>query len=177
MPNATNSTGDLLNIDDCYVNVPGYGQIKMHSLPDISDSKSAIYHDEVVMGRALPLKTYSHSDNRNISLQLHFFVRKQSDILTNLGALQALESAVYPREGQANAPYVPPPICKIKCGSLLAKNELCVVLKNYSVRFPTDVAWDLNTLIPYKFDVDTNWEVVYVTSDLPGQSRILQTGR
>ena len=52
-----------------------------------------------------------------------------------------------------------------------------MILKSYSVKFPTDIAWDESTLLPYKFDVDTSWDVVYKSMDLPGQERIFQTGR
>jgi hypothetical protein len=50
---------------------------------------------------------------------------------------------------------------------------LCVVLKQYSVSFPTDVIWDEQTYLPYKFDVDLTWEVVYSNDTLPGQDQIL----
>jgi hypothetical protein len=54
---------------------------------------------------------------------------------------------------------------------------LCVVLRRYSVKLPTDVAWDEETYCPYKFDLETEWEVVYTSSDLPGAERIFSTGR
>lgn len=179
MPKATIPGGDLINLENCYVFVPGRGRINLHALPDITDSKSASYNDEPIIGRSFPLKTYSHSENRSISMQLHFYVRKRSDIEENMLSLRALESAVYPRDSESgtNAPFVPPPICRIKCGALLADEELCVILKSYSVKFPTDVPWDEKTFIPFKFDIDLSWEVVYKTSELPGQFRILSTGR
>ena len=148
----------------------------MHALPDISDSKSAAYNDEPIMGRSFPIKTYSHSENRTISMQIHLYVRKKADAETNLGILRALESALYPRDDNTT-PFLPPPVCRIKCGRLLADQDLCVVLKQYSVKFPPDVPWDEDTYIPWKMDVDTSWEVVYKSTDLPGQSRILNTGR
>lgn len=180
MPKATGPSGQLINLRDCYIFVPNYGTIYLNNLPDISDGKGAAYNDETPIGRSFPLKTYSHSDNRTISMQLHFYVGKQADVVDNLSYLRAIESAVYPRDqvgGAANAPFVPPPICRIKCGRLLANEELCCVLKTYSVKFPTDVAWDEDFYTPYKFDVDTSWDVVYKSSDLPGQGRILNSGR
>ena len=174
---ATQPSGDLMNLEDCWILIPIYGIVRLHSLPEISDSKSASYADEPIIGRSFPLKTYSHSENRQISMTLHMFVRKQGDISLNLLVLRALESAVYPRQGSFGVPFIPPPVCKIKCGELLASEPLCVILKSYSVKFPTDVAWDETTYCPYKFDIDTTWEVVYKSSDLPGQFRILATGR
>jgi hypothetical protein len=180
MTKATGPTGLLKDLPNCYVDIPNYGKINLNNLPEISDSKSAAYNDETAIGRSQPLKTYSHSDNRVISMQLKFYVGKQEDINTNLNHLRALESAVYPRDqvgGAANAPFVPPPICRIRCGKLLAEDELCCVLQSYSVKFPTDVAWDETFYLPYKFDVDTSWQTVYKSSDLPGQGRILNSGR
>lgn len=179
MPKATIPGGDMIDLDDCYVFIPQRGRIKLHALPDITDSKSASYNDEPIIGRSFPLKTYSHSENRAISMQLHFYVRKSSDISENVFNLRALESAVYPRDSSSgsNAPFIPPPVCRIKCGSLLADEEICVILKSYSVKFPTDVPWDDKRFIPFKFDVDLSWEVIYKTSELPGQNRILYTGK
>ena len=180
MPKGTTPSGQWINLRDCYIFVPNFGRVELNNLPDISDGKSAAYNDESPIGRSFPLKTYSHSENRAISMQLHFYVGKRSDIVLNLEYLRALESCVYPRDqvaGAANAPFVPPPICRIRCGKLLADTELCCILKSYSVKFPTDVAWDSDFYTPYKFDVDTSWEVVYKSSDLPGQGRILSSGR
>ena len=110
-------------------------------------------------------------------MQLHFIVSKPSDVAENLQKLRAIQSAVYPRDGANGAPFIPPPVCRIKCGSLLsAQGEVCVILKQYSVKFPTEVAWNENYFTPMKFDVDTTWEVVYASSDLPGQERIFGLG-
>lgn len=196
MPAATIRGGALIPIENCYVSIPcegcdsglsGLGAeyasndefiLRFKVLPDISDSKTASYNDETVIGRASPLKTYAQSDNRSISMQIHMVVSSQEDVNYNLAAMRAIQSAVYPRKGQNGAPFIPPPICRMKCGSLLSEGqELCVILKSYSVKFPTEIAWDESTLMPYKFDIDTQWDVVYKSMDLPGQERIFQTGR
>lgn len=189
MPKATLPGGSLIEIRDCYIVIPRFGPIYFDNLPDITDSKTATYNDEVVIGRSSPLKTYSQSDNRNISMQIHLFITKPSDVTYNLSVLRAVESAVYPRTGGGGAPFYPPPICRMKCGKLLADNELCVILKSYSVKFPTEVAWATlirysennivpePTFTPFKFDIDTTWDVVYKSADLPGQERILQIGK
>lgn len=152
--------------------------IILNNLPDISDSKQAQYNDEPIMGRSSPLKTYSHSTSRKISMGLHFYVTKPGDLETNMDYLRALESAVYPRNGTAyDMPFLPPPICKLKCGPLLSSGyDICAVLLSYSVKFDTRVAWS-EGLVPFKMDVDTEWEVVYKSSDLPSQQNILFTGR
>lgn len=172
---ATNPDGTLKNIENCYIKIPNYGTIPMRILPDISDSKSAQYSDEPIIGRSMPMKTYSHSENRTINWTAYFMILKNQDAEKNLMDLRALQSVTYPRDDFE--PYAPPPICAIKCGSILGDQELCVVLKTYSVKFPTDVAWDENLLVPYKFSVDLTWDVVYSSDDLPGNDRILRGGR
>ena len=148
----------------------------MDNLPELSDSKSANYSDISIIGRSFPMKTYGSSENRAISWSMHLFVKKQEDIVGNLAILRKLESCVYPRF-TGPGPYAPPLICRIKCGDLLSVGPpLCVVLKSYSVKFPTDVAWDAKKLTPYKMDIDLSFEVVYASDDLPGADRIFQSG-
>jgi hypothetical protein len=196
MTKATNRTdgrtpngGSLLPLA-CWLEIPGFQGVRntdrskdapkiiLDNLPDITDSKSAAYNDEPVIGRSTPFKTYSHSENRTIGMQIHLFVTKTSDIENNLLILRAIESATYPKKSDGNTPYLPPPVCKIKCGDLLGATPLCVVLKSYSVKFPTDVSWFSNNLAytPAKMDVDTSWDVVYQSDDLPGQNSILAFG-
>ena len=191
---ATNQSSNLRVIKDCYVDIPinvyadfisqnspfkskDY-RIFINNLPDITDTKSASYSDTTVIGRSSPIKTYSQSDNRSISIQFHFFATQEFDLNKNISDLRAIQSATYPREGDGGAPFIPPPVCKLKCGSLLSDNELCVILKNYSVKYPTDVTWAQvgEYYFPIKFDVDTTWDVVYASAVLPGQSRIFELG-
>lgn len=173
---ATDKQAKLKSIDNCYITIPSGGgsrQIKFNNLPDISDTKSASYTDESVIGRGSPLKTYSQSDNRSLNVSIHFISTNKSELNENLKNLRAIQSAVYPREGEGGAPFIPPPVCKIKCGKLLSDTgDLCVLLKSYSVKFPTDISWDSESCIPYKFDVETTWDVVYSSAELPGQEKI-----
>lgn len=175
MPKATPSCS-LKPIDNCYIELPGFGKVVMDNLPDLSDSKSASYSDTTIIGRSFPVKTFSHSENRAIGWGMHLFVKNRADISGNLAILRKLESLVYPRDN-GPGPYAPPLICKIKCGDLLSvNNPLCVILKSYSVKFPTDVAWDEEKLTPYKIDLDLSFEVVYSSNDLPGADRIVNSG-
>ncbi len=180
---ATSKYGALEPILDCYIDIPGDDEfpapgdkIEFYIMPDISDSKGATYGAENLMGRSFPVKTYSHSDERTINLELHFISLQDTNIDKNLGYLNLIRSAVYQRTGDNKIPYKPPGICKIKCGQLLGNNEICAVLKNYSVKFPIDQVIDETTLLPYKFDVSTTWEVVYASSDLPGAGKIISDG-
>jgi hypothetical protein len=171
-------SGDLAYIPDCEIVIPGAGSpIRMRSLPDISDSKSAVYNSEGIIGRSFPLYTYSHSADRSLNIQIHFFIINQGDGERNLADLRKIQSALYPRPGgDLGVPYKPPPICTIKCGKLLAQTPVCAILQSYSVKFPTEVAWDEDTYCPYRFDVDTNWLVVYTSSTLPFQEQIITAG-
>jgi hypothetical protein len=95
--------------------------------------------------------------------------------------LRNLESCVYPRADPNNIiPYIPPKILSIKCGSLIADTEVTVVLLSYSVSFPSDQVWNVNSAngkyLPYKLDVDLNFEIVYDSRYLPGADRIIQLG-
>jgi hypothetical protein len=193
MTRATNQTdgvvggGSLLELE-CWIKIPGFQgsatsaddkeKIFFDNLPDITDSKSAAYNDEPVIGRSTPFKTYSHSENRTISMQIHLFVTKSTDIVNNLRILRAIESAAYPQKGDGNTPFLPPPVCKMQCGKILADFPLCVVLKSYSVKFPTDVSWFSNgqSYTPAKMDIDTSWDVVYRSDELPGHDSILNFG-
>lgn len=190
MPAATIRGGALKSIPGCWIIIPcekcergdyvknNEFTLSFKVLPEISDTKSVTYNDESVIGRASPIKTYAQSDNRTLSVTIHMIVSTSEDIPYNIAALRAIQSAAYPRKGENGAPFIPPPICRMKCGDLLSDGqELCVILKNYSVKFPTEVAWDEETFVPYKFDIETSWDVVYKSAELPGQDRIFQSGR
>jgi hypothetical protein len=177
MPKATTPLGQMLPLEKCYIDIPGATRIVFTNLPDLSDSKSVVYNSEGVIGRSSPLHTYSYSDTRNLSIQLHLFVLEENDIQRNFEILRAIQSAAYPRQGAGGAPFLPPVVCKIRCGNLLAKEDLCCILQQYSVKYPTDVAWDEDTYLPYKFDIDTNWQVVYSSFELPYNKRIFNSGR
>lgn len=191
MPIATDDFGALIPLNNCYIEVPNakgsFETVQMDNLPEISDSKGASYSDEVIIGRAMPLKTYSHSENRVITTKINFFIYTSQQgamgsARYNLAKIRLLQSACYPVTDpmqSLSVPYAPPPICKLKCGSILAdqSKDLCVVLVNYSTSYPTDVAWDSETGLPYKVTMDCTWHVVYRNSDLPGQSRIITEGR
>lgn len=164
-----------LDPDQFYIKI-GKHTVKFYCLPDITDSKSASYNDEPIIGRSFPMKTYSHSENRTITVQLHFFVIKESDINENIDNLFNIKSAVYPRDGNGGTPFRPPPVCQLKFGRLLGIDPVCVILRSYSVKFPTDVAWDQGTFLPYKFDIDTTWEEAPNSANLPGQEKIIASG-
>ena len=99
---ATDSSGRLKELFDCFINIPSYGKVILRILPEIQDSKSAAYNDETIMGRSIPLKTFSHGENRQITMNCPFMVAEQGDIPRNLSDLKALESAVYPRIDKGN---------------------------------------------------------------------------
>lgn len=190
MNNKATVNGNLTKIKNCYIIIPvdtgnrnifqnsNNRKIEFYSLPDLSDGKQASYNNDGIQGRSFPLYTYSHSGDRTIGLQLHFFIINDGDGRRNIEDLRLLQSAVYPRKHNDNlAPYRPPPVCLIKIGKLLSEESaICAVLQSYNVKFPTDVAWEEETCCPYKFDVDTSWLVVYNSQSLPFQERIVEVG-
>lgn len=173
--------GTLIPIYECFISIPELSaeDIVMEILPDISDSKSASYPDETAMGRSMPFKSYQNSENRAISWTAHFMAQKKGDTEKMIKWLRIIEACTYPLSNSNGVPYAPPPICHLRCGDLLSKigsAELCAVLKSYSVKFDTSVPWDETTFVPYKMDVDMQFEVVYNQSDLPGAERIMEDG-
>lgn len=176
---ATNSTGALLPIPNCTINIPGCRTIELNALPDVSDTKEAQYNDEPIIGRAFPLKTFSHSENRVINMTLHFFILNPADVTLRMDNLRAIQSATYPRDGvSGNTPFIPPPVCQLQCGRLLGDRPVCAVLRSYSVKYPIDVVWTEyeGAYLPIKFDIDTQWQVVYRSDRLPGQQNIYEDG-
>lgn len=174
---ATDSNGRLQPIDNCTVTIKGR-TLKPRILPEISDSKSASYNDEAVIGRSFPIKTFSHGENRSISMKWKILIVDSETLREAVVQLRMFTGLVYPQAGTGNTPYQPPVICTISCGRILTAGgpgsaPICVVLKSYNITYPTDVAWDEDLMIPYKFDIDLNWDVVYATSELPNSNMII----
>lgn len=174
MPRATNNDGSLANIN--YISQGGgqamlitpCGNICFKILPDFTDSKGANYTSEPTTGRTTPLLSYAYSEPRMISTDLHFMVTKFEDIQDNLRSLRILQSLVYPGPSSAAAPYTPPPAVRLILGTLFdGPGGVCVVLRSQSFRGDPNVAWDVVTLLPYRFTVSCSWEVVYACRNLP----------
>lgn len=162
---ATLPGGKLKNIDDIYIEIDGK-TIYAYILPDISDSKSASYADENSIGRTTPFKNYSYSENRVITWTHHWIVDVRSRVDQILEEIRYFQALAYPSNNPS--PYSPPWIAHIKAGNILDEDPLCCVLKSYNLKYATDVPWysDLSgkTSIPYKVDMDLNFEVVYDNS-------------
>lgn len=177
MVKATKPSGNLVPLEKCYIKVGSQPEIYMTILPDISDSKSAKYDDTTISGRSSSIKGYSHSDPRTISWSVHFLATTENQVAKNLQELRILQSAVYPynKPLNASAPYAPPPICKLRCGDILARGgvEICAILTSCACKFDTSVPWQDESYIPYKFDVDLSFEEVFDNLDLPGAESIV----
>lgn len=174
MPRGTKSSGALAPLQfsgqgggKCEIQT-ACGCITLKILPDITDSKSATYVNDPAPGRSTPMTTYAYSDPRTISTELHFMTTVQEDIQDNIKAIRIIQNLLLPGPSTGIAPFTPPPVARFICGVLMDGTDgLCVVLKNYSIRYPTDVAWDIATFLPYKFSISCQWEVVYACSKLP----------
>ena len=182
--NATFVDGDLNTqafFDKCKIDIIGNGidhTLVMQSLPDITDGKSAGYSDETSIGRSAPFKSYTNSENRTIGWTAHYMVTKQEYIQTFLEDIRAVQAAVYPFDSRTSdlggAPYAPPPICRLQCGDLLSSSgPINAVMKSYSLKFDTSVPWDEETFLPYKFDIDMSFDVIYDQSEMPNAEKIL----
>jgi hypothetical protein len=172
MPRGTQANGRLAVLDKCKIITP-CGTICLRILPDISDSKTAHYAPENAIGRSSPLITYAYSEPRMITTELHFMTTMTDDINDNWRALRIIQSLVYPGAATVGggAPFTPPPVVKFICGDLLdGPNGLCLILKSYNTRYPTNVAWDQQTYLPYQFSISCNWEVVYACKNLPSNN-------
>ena len=176
--------GGLLNeINKCAIKIGNYGTIYSRILPDISDQKSASYTDETGIGRAMPFKSYQHSDNRTIGWTAHYIVTQKDDIQKFLGEIKLIQSAVYPRQSNTLTPFTPPQICELSCGRLLdaydmesdetGSKRVYAVMKSYNIKYDTSVPWDEETMLPYKFDIDMQFEVVHDQSNLPNADKII----
>jgi hypothetical protein len=181
MKSTISTTGQLYRIDDCYIKVGNF-HIWMYILPEISDKHDASYSSTNGTGRSLPNLTFSYGGSRTISWSAKLFAQDAQGLRDNLTILRLLESLTYPRVGadSRTLPYLPPYIVKLKCGEILGKYELCAVLKDYSVKFPNDVPWSSRqggiSYVPYKIDIDLNFEAVYDSGTLPGAERIITEG-
>lgn len=172
--------GKLVPMEECYISSElsaagplysngDYQKLIFDNLPDISDAKGASYTDESAIGRTSPFKNYSYSENRTVGVDIHMFVQEKEGYQSPqsiLDTLRWLEAHVYPEKGD-NGFYSPPPIMKIKCYKLLEEEDLCVVLKNYNVKFDPGVPWHEETGIPYKLDVSLTFDAVYQSANLP----------
>lgn len=177
---ASQKGGRLTSLLRCWIKIPTSGSSKyiyFRAMPTISDTKGARYNDEPIIGRTMPLLTYSHSENRIITIDIPFIATSSAELKQNTEWMRHIESAVYPNHDDMSVPYSPPPVCRIHCGELLEKGGgLCVVLEKYSLKFDPAVPVDPVTYIPYKFTMSTTWRVVYKPNNLPGQSRIILWG-
>lgn len=154
---------------DCYISFDHGDQINLRILPEISDSKSVNYANENALGRTSPFSMFANGELRSIGWTCHFIIEKEEDAEENLIYLRMLQSACYPENNEGH----PPPMCYLKCGTLLSADPLCAVLKSYSVKFDTSVPWHEETMLPYKFSVDLQFDIVYNLNDIPIMSDIL----
>lgn len=179
---ATNSTGYLQNIPDCYLIVPGGlnpatspGSIKtiyFNILPKISESKVANYSGIDVIGRSVPITTYANSGDRVINITMDFYALDDVQLEENIANKNIIRSATHPQTLSSFIPFSPPSICQFKCGNILDNKPTCMVLKSFSWEAPVDVAWSDRWLHPYYFSIKTDWIEVYTYEDLPGQESI-----
>lgn len=173
---ATNEGSELLQVGQktstgCYLDIDNF-KIDMDILPDISDSKSVNYSNENAIGRSSPFSIFANGELRTISWTCHFIVQKEGDPEKYLEYLRVIQSACYPTSQTGH----PPPLCRLRCGAILTaewNQDLCCVLKNYSIKYDPNVPWHQETMIPYKMDIDLQFDVVYEQADIPVSTDII----
>ena len=74
----------LLIIEGCELNVPRAGTILFTAMPSVTDSKGAEYASQKIIGRSMPLLTYSNSETRTLSIDIHLVTTGSTD--TSSGA-------------------------------------------------------------------------------------------
>lgn len=175
-------TGQLKKIPNCSLILPfevigtNSNEITFYSLPEISESKSATYPDEELMGRSSPINIYSKSDHRSISITMHLYVTVQEEIEINLNIIRAISSLVYPEYSDED--WRPPNIVYFNCGKLLSENRVPLLLKDYNVNYATDVQWfydeEKNIYMPLHVSIKTSWNIVYSWESLPGWQDVIK---
>lgn len=183
MPNnflsTTTDRGLLKPIPDCWVQFGDQEEdrIELYALPEIGESKGAEYSDQPIQGRAAPVKTYAGSSNRTISFVMHLYVTTEQDIFRNLVTIRRIASLVHP---EYNNTYLPPRVARLKCGRLLSDDPdgVPVVLKNYDITYETEIQWfyseNFQTYMPLHVAINTEWDVVYSWTSLPGADDVLE---
>lgn len=177
---ATERFGQLKELPSCDIIIPGAEKIQLYVLPEMSDRKGLNYEDLPVVGRALPITTFSHGENRTVTMKIHLLTLNEegpNSIKDNMRILRTLQSMAYPRNGDAGRPYLPPPLAQIRVGSRLTSQSggyVCAMLREVNVTYPTDVAVDPVTMLPYKFEIDLTWQIVFPSNQLPGHETIMK---
>lgn len=175
---ATSGSGAINPIDDgsyyAYLRVPqssnplnGGETWRLYALPEITESKDATYSDAPILGRATPVKTYSYSTYRKLSVTFHLHGTSHKMHVYNTKFVHAVASAVHPV--YANT-YLPPRICQFFCGPLI--DLVSVVVTHYSFSMSPEVVWP--GLVPIDMTLQADMDVVYAFANLPGADDVLQ---
>lgn len=161
--------GNLTNIPTCIFTVPGAGSFQLKVVPTISDSKSANYASQTIYGRSNPVRSYSESGPRTITIGWSVF-NTDEDIENNIKLIRAIQASVHPKYQ-----YDPPPICKLQCGKLLSSGVVDVLVTNYKFNYSNDCVYN-DDLIPFQIDIDLDLEVAYSQANLPGFNDVYPSG-
>lgn len=161
---------------DCWLEINGK-RFNLRSAPEISDSKSANYNSTTIFGRSSPIRSYSDSSARTISVSFDLYNVDPSTRTENFNLVRNIAVSVHPEYGGS---YDPPPICKFLCGTLLsAPNEngdpypLQCLIMNYNFSYGKETIFD-DGMMPFHIAVSLDLEVVHSTQTLPGRSEVLK---
>lgn len=177
---STDGKGSLLpiSIDHAFLRMPGPGgslkTYAFYSLPEVSDSKNANYSDIQILGRSSPVKTYSGSDYRSLSVTFNLHGTSEERLLENLEFVRGIASLTHP---QYENTYLPPPVAKLKIGEMVrgpSGGGVDVICMNYSYDMSPEVVWvDKEKLIPLHIALRADFHVVYAFFNLPGSQDVI----
>lgn len=183
------SPGQLAPIPNCWIRIPveigevaaGEDTFLIREIPEITDSKSANYTSQTIFGRSSPIRSYSNSEARKLSVSFNVYNTSEGVRRANFFLLRRIEAAVHPSYQPSQ--YQPPPVCQFQCGVALSGmiggpeedaevRPVNVIIQNYSFSFGQDTFYD-DDLLPFVIGVSLDLEVVYSQSTLPGSADVI----
>lgn len=172
----TFESADLNLVKGCMISVVGIMDEpwQLKTMPEITDSKSANYNSQTVFGRSSPIRSYSDSGARTISVSFDL-INTPIDEGANFEFLRAIAAAAHPQYDQGIAP---PPLIKFQCGPLIsgklgAPQGVTCILSSYSFNFNKESTIN-DEMVPFKIGVSLELEVVYSQQTLPGAKDVME---
>lgn len=139
-------------------------EIRFQTMPDkITDSKSAVFNDAQIIGRASPLKTYQFSSARRVSLTLEFFASLEANDTNEAVPLEGvnkvkdrvnlLRALVNPNYGTKLISR--PRKCILRVGENIGMVGYCL---SVNVTLRGDYPWELNPALAHYASVALTFE-------------------
>jgi hypothetical protein len=183
---ATTADANVNSIPGVWLRIPNTkpprdgGVWRFKTLPEVQVQKDATYGDVTILGRSSPVKTYSGSGYRKLSVTFHLHSFSEADKNYNLLFIRALDSLLHPIYEDT---YMPPPVAQFRCGNLVGQmsnastslgSYVHVICMNTSYTLDPSVVWiGRIDLFPVYISVQASFDIVYPFSELPGQKDVI----